>query len=49
MQIGIIGLPYAGKTTLFATLASRKAETDAYRKKKPKKESSRFRTPASIA
>jgi len=37
MQIGIIGLPYAGKTTLFATLASRKAETDAYRKKEAEK------------
>lgn len=37
MQIGITGLPYAGKSTLFTTLLSRKSESDSFHKKETEK------------
>jgi len=37
MQIGITGLPYAGKSTLFATLLSRKSESETFHKKETEK------------
>jgi len=37
MQIGITGLPYSGKSTLFATLLSRKSESDPFHKKETEK------------
>ena len=37
MQIGITGLPYTGKSTLFTTLLSRKSESGAFLKKETEK------------